>query len=291
MSDVVAGGDEHVRTGRRRLSVPLFVRTPSGRIGLVAVGVVLFVAIFGPLLTPHSLNAPVGSSFPGHGPSSAALLGTDYIGRDVLSRTLAGGRSILLLSILATLLTYVLAVGIGLVAGYSRSRLDPLLMRTVDIFISLPPLLVLLVLIAGAGPSDPIVVLSTSLVLFPGATRIIRAAASEVSVTGYIESAVARGESTWAILRRELLPNILHVILADAGLRFSAAIVLIASLDFLGVGLPLIDDWGVMITQNREVIATNPWGVAAPAIMLGLLTVGVNLVADAYAATLGRSVS
>jgi peptide/nickel transport system permease protein len=289
MSTVPAGTGRPASGPRIRLRIPAVSRTVSGRVGLGMVAFVVLVAVIGPYVVPHAPNQPIGSGLPGQAPSATALLGTDSIGRDVLSRTLAGGRTILVLSVIATLVTYLLATSIGIVAGYSRSLLDPVLMRAVDVFISLPPLLLLLVLIAGAGASDSIVVISTALVLFPGAARIIRAATLEVSVTGYIEAAVARGESTRAVLIRELFPNIIHVILADAGIRFSASIVLIASLDFLGVGLPQIDDWGVMITQNREVITTNPWGVVAPAIMLGLLTVGINLTADAYARTLGKS--
>jgi peptide/nickel transport system permease protein len=272
------------------MHLPAFLRTASGRVGLAMVGFVILVVLIGPYVVPHAVDQPVGTGLPGQAPNGVALLGSDSVGRDVLSRTLGGGRTILVLSLISTLVTYLLATTIGLVAGYSRSLVDPVLMRAVDIFISLPPLLLLLVLIAGAGASDQIVVISTALVLFPGAARIIRAATLEVSVAGYIEAAVARGETTRSILTRELFPNIVHVILADAGIRFSASIVLIASLDFLGVGLPQGDDWAVMITQNREVIATNPWGVVAPALMLGILTVGINLTADAYARTLGRSV-
>jgi peptide/nickel transport system permease protein len=265
------------------------VHTKAGKLGMAMVLFVVVVAIFGPLAAPHSVNQPVGLGLPGAGPTSASPLGTDYIGRDVLSRTLAGGRGVLVLGLAATVLTYLFAISVGLVAGYSRSIADPLLMRGVDVLMAFPPLLLLLVLITGAGTAVTTVVFGVALVLFPGASRIIRAATQEVSVKGFIEAAVARGEPARTIILREVFPNIVQVVLADLGIRLSAAVVLVASLDFLGVGLPQSDNWAVMITQNRVIIPTNPWAVLAPAFMLGLFTVGVNLTADAYARCIGRS--
>jgi peptide/nickel transport system permease protein len=128
------------------------------------------------------------------------------------------------------------------------------------------------------------------IVLFPGVARIVRAATEEVSQRGYVESAVARGEKTSGILAREILPNIVTPIMADVGIRFAAAVIFIASMNYLGLGLrPPSSDWGLMVSENRRVISTNVWGVLAPAAMLGLLAIAVNLVADAYARTRGRS--
>jgi ABC-type dipeptide/oligopeptide/nickel transport system permease subunit len=267
---------------------PRFVRTPQGVVGLAMLAFVLLVAFVGPLIAPHSIEEPIGA--PGQSPGAGALLGTDFLGRDVLSRVLHGGVSVLGLSITATVLTYIVGITVGLIAGYSRSLVDPLLMRFVDLMLSFPALLLLLVLVTGAGSGVGILILGVVLVMFPGVARIVRTSTLEASVKGYVEAAVMRGERPSAILTREILPNIISFVLADVGIRFSAAIIFIASLNYLSLGLkPPAADWALMIAENREILSSNVWGVLAPAIMLGLLTISVNLLGDAYARTLGRS--
>lgn len=180
--------------------------------------IVVLLALVGPAFAPHSPIAPIG--IPGAGPSASAPLGLDFLGRDVLSRVLYGGRSTLLLGTAATALTYLVGVTIGLIAGYSRSIADPLLMRTVDVFLSFPALLVMLLFVTAFGGGRGVLVGAVVIVLFPGVARIVRTATLEVSTRGYVEAAVARGESTLAILRREILPNIVAPIVADIGIRF-----------------------------------------------------------------------
>lgn len=249
---------------------------------------VLAVALLGPFLAPHDPAEPIG--LPGESPSEAAPLGTDGLGRDVLSRVLHGGLTVIGLGLAAAAISYGFGVAIGLAAGYSRSLLDPFLMRGVDVLLAFPPLLFVLVLVTGAGTSVAVLVLAVGVVQLTGISRMVRAATLEVSVRGYVEAAVARGEGTPAVLRREILPNIVTPLLADFGLRFTYAIVLIASMNFLGLGLvPPTADWGLMVAENRQVISLNIWGVLAPALMLALLTVAVNLVGDAYVKVLGRS--
>ena len=128
------------------------------------------------------------------------------------------------------------------------------------------------------------------LVLFPGVARIVRTATLEASTRGYVEAAVARGERMVSVLRREILPNITSSVVADLGIRFSWSIILIASVNYLGLGLrPPTADWGLMISENREIISTNPLAVVAPAVILAVLIIAVNLVGDAYVRRLGRS--
>jgi ABC-type dipeptide/oligopeptide/nickel transport system permease subunit len=270
------------------MSIPRFVRTPAGAVGAALLTVVVFVAVFGPLLAPYGITETVGP--PGAPPSGDAPFGTDFLGRDVLSRVLNGGHSVLLLGGAATLLAYVFGVIIGLVAGYNRSIVDPILMRAMDVLLAFPALLVLLVLASGFGPQNWVLIVGVALVLIPAIARIMRTATLEASTRGYVDAALARGEKTTAILRRELLPNITPVLLADFGIRFGYSVVLIASMNFLGLGLnPPAADWGLMISENRNYISLNQWGVLAPALMLALLTVSVNLIADAYVRSLGRS--
>jgi ABC-type dipeptide/oligopeptide/nickel transport system permease subunit len=272
----------------RRLRRPGFTRTTSGKIGLAMLAFVLGVAFIGPLVSPHGIAEPIGA--PGTPPYGGALLGTDYLGRDVLSRLLHGGPSVIGIGTAATLLAYTCGVTIGLLAGYSRSLLDPLLMRGVDVLISFPALLVLLLLVAGLGSHVWVLIVGVALVQLPPIARIVRTATLEVSTRGYIEAAQARGERTPAILRREILPNVAPVVLADLGIRFGFSIILVASVNYLGLGLaPPAADWGLMIAENQQYISLNVWSVLAPAIMLAMLTVSVNLIADGYIQTLGRS--
>jgi peptide/nickel transport system permease protein len=265
-----------------------FLRTRSGAVGFTILLLVLLLAIFGPYATPHSSTAPVGA--PLAGPSGGALLGTDFLGRDVLSRMLDGGRSVIGLAAAATALAYLIGLAIGLVAGYTRSIADPLLMRAVDVMLAFPPLLFLLVLITGTGSSVATLIVGVALVQAPGISRIVRTATLEVSLRGYVEAAVARGERAFAVIRREVLPNILAPVLVDAGLRFTFSILIIASVNFLGLGLqPPSSDWARMIGENREYISLNWLAVVAPAGMIAILTIGVNLTGDAIARSLGRS--
>jgi peptide/nickel transport system permease protein len=264
------------------------LRTPSGAIGVAIVVFVLGVALLGPYLAPHSPAASVGP--PLAGPSSAFPFGTDILGRDVLSRVLYGGRSLLALALAATALAYLAGLSIGLVAGYSRSIADPLLMRSVDVLLAFPPLLFLLVLIGGAGQSPIVLVLGVAVIQAPAISRVVRSATLEVSVRGYVEAAVARGERATAVIAREVLPNILGPVLVDAGLRFTYSILIITSVIYLGLGLePPSSNWALMISENREYISLNSLAVLAPAAMIATLTIGVNLTGDAIARSLGRS--
>jgi len=265
-----------------------FVQTVSGAIGAAIVLFVLTVAIFGRYLAPHDPTQPIG--LPLSGSSGKTLLGTDILGRDVVSRLLYGGRSLIALALAATLLAYVIGLAIGLVAGYTRSKLDPLLMRTVDVMFAFPPLLFVLVLMTGAGTGVVPLILGVAAIQAPAISRIVRTATLEVSVRGYVEAAIARGERAGAVVVREVLPNIMAPVLVDFGLRFTYSILIIASVNFLGLGLqPPSSDWALMISQNRDYISLAPWAVLAPAAMIALLTIGINLTGDAIARSLGRS--
>lgn len=261
----------------------------SARIAAVVAVLLLLVAVFGPLLAPHEPSASIGAPY--SGPTGDALLGTDRLGHDVLSRVLHGGLSVIALAGLATALAYVVATPIGLIAGYARSWVDPVLMRTMDVLLAIPPVLLLLVLATGTGASTVVLVLGIALVHLPQIARIVRAATLETSVRGYVEAAEARGDPTTRVLGREILPNIAGPVLADLGVRLTGSILLAATVNFLGLGLqPPAADWALMISENRDGISIQPWAVAAPALLLALLAVSVNLVADAFARRLGVSV-
>lgn len=263
------------------MTCPRFLRTSEGLVGALLLMVVLLLAFVGPFVAPHSVDRPIG--IPATGPGAGAMLGTDALGRDVLSRLLDGGASVILLGAVATVLSYVAGMTVGMTAGYRRAWIDPVLMRTVDVLLAFPALLLLLLLITGLGNSIPVLLLGVVMIQLPGIARVVRTATLEVSVSTYVEAAVARGERAPAILRREVLPNIGPVLLADVGIRFGYSILLIASVNYLGFGLqPPAADWGLTISQNQSIVSLNPWAVLAPAIPLAALTVAVNLLADAY---------
>jgi peptide/nickel transport system permease protein len=265
-----------------------FVRTGYGKVGLAGSLLLLALIVLGPFVSPHDPSAIAG--LPLQHPTRQFLLGTDGLGRDVLSRVLWGGRSIVGLAVLATSLAYVAGASIGLLAGYTKSLVDPLLMRAMDVLLAVPPLLFLLVLATGAGRSIPVLVLGIATVHVPSIARIVRASTQEVATHGYVEAAVARGERLPALLGREILPNVLGTVLADAGIRLTASILILASVNFLGLGLqPPAADWALMISENRGGIALNSLAVAAPALLIAFLTISVNLVADAVARSLGTS--
>jgi peptide/nickel transport system permease protein len=265
-----------------------FARSGRGRTGLVILGIVLVIALLGPFVAPHDPSAIIGA--PGQPPGNGSLLGTDYLGHDVLSRVLWGGRSVLWLSLAATALAYLAGSGIGLVAGYNRNFLDPLLMRTVDVILVFPPLLFFLIAATAVGTSAAVLVIGVAIVLAPGVARIVYTATREISTRGYVEAAVARGERSGSILRREILPNITGPLITNAGLSLTFAILLVAAVNFLNLGLqPPAANWGLMISENRPVLSLNLWATVAPAALIAALTIGVNLVGDAISHSLGHS--
>jgi peptide/nickel transport system permease protein len=269
------------------MRVPL-TRTKTSAIALTLLLLVIALALLGPLFSPHPPDKPIG--FPFSGPSASAPLGTDFLGRDLLSRVLWGGRSVLGLAGAATLLAYAAGLAIGLTAGYVGTWLDAVLMRSADVMLSLPALLFLLVLVTGAGTGEAVLVTGVAAVQMPLIARVIRAATLEQSVRGFVEAAIARGEKTIAILRLEILPNIMPVIMADVGLRFTYSIILIASVNFLGLGLqPPSADWGLIISENRIGLTSNPFVIIAPALLIAVLTVTVSLIGDGVARSLGIS--
>jgi ABC-type dipeptide/oligopeptide/nickel transport system permease subunit len=265
-----------------------FARTPAGLVGLLLLALVLGLALLGPYFAPHEPDLPVG--IPLTGPAEGRVLGTDFLGRDVLSRVLWGGRSVLALAGAATLLAYLAGGATGLIAGYRRGLTDGVLMRGVDVMLSVPALIFLLVLVTGAGTSAAVLVAGVALVQAPLVARVVRTATLEQAVKGFVEAAEARGESTLAIVWRELLPNIAGPLFADVGLRFTYSIILVASVNFLGLGLqPPAADWALIVSENRSGLDLNPYAILAPALLIAVLTIAVNLVGDAIARGLGRS--
>jgi peptide/nickel transport system permease protein len=265
------------------------LRAWPARIGAAMTLMILAVGFLGPFFLPHPPNALLDIPF--SSPSSKYPLGTDALGRDVLSRLLDGGQKLIVLAAIATALGYLAGGAIGLFAGFTRSLASPVLMRAMDVLLAFPPLLFLLVVAAGVGSSLITIVCALALLHTPPVARIIYTATLQVSVRGYVEAAIARGQSVHSILVREILPNLSGTIAADAGPRFTVSIMLVAALNFLGLGLdPPASAWASMISENRIGLTIVPWGVVTPAALIAVLTIGLNLVGDAVARAHGTSV-
>jgi peptide/nickel transport system permease protein len=265
------------------------VHTATGRVGLGLCVLIVLLAFIGPYVTPDDPNSLVG--LPYAPPSADHWLGVDTLGRDGLSRVLAGGRAMVLVAVCATLLAYLAAIPIGLVSGFLRGPFDLATVGIVDILLAFPPIVFVLALLSATGPRLGFVILAIAIIHVPRIIRIVRIVTLEVSTTEFVEAAIARGEPLRAVLFREIMPNIWTPVLADFGLRLAHSVVLFASLSFLGVALrPPASDWGLMINENKSGLFANPWVTIAPAIVIGVLTIAINLVADAAARSVGRSV-
>jgi peptide/nickel transport system permease protein len=243
---------------------------------LLPVAAVVLFALIGPWLAPHD---PARITAAPYDTGHHLLLGSDGDGRDVWSRFLAGGRPLVLIPLLATAVTTLLGTATGVLAGYAGGRVDAVVSRLDTLLLALPPVLVLLVLMHGWGYRTLTLVTAVAVTGVPFVSRVARAATAQVVHAGYVDQAVALGDGPVAVMAREIVPNIVRPVLADAGTRLAIAITLTASAGFLGFG-PDSPNWGAMISENMEGVTLAPWGVAAPALGLAVLTVSVNLALD-----------
>lgn len=263
----------------------------QGRIGVSLLTILVIIAIFGRYVAPYEPTA-IGLASPFSGPSVEHFFGTDALGRDVLSRFLWGGASLLYLSILTTLVTMLVGVVVGMTAGYLGGLPDQLISRAIDVFISLPPLLMVLLFVAALGTSPVVLVVVVALFSAPRVARIVRGATQSIVANEYIESARSRGESSGSIILRELLPNISGPLLAETALRFTYTVIFITTLNFLGLGVqPPTPDWGLMVNEGRVMLTQAPLVTLVPAAAIVCLGVGANLISDEIALMLSPEVS
>ncbi|AYF27037.1 MULTISPECIES: ABC transporter permease [Micromonospora] len=237
---------------------------------------VLGVALFGPLFAGEPERI-VG--LPYSAPTAGSPLGTDSAGRDVLDRVLAGGRPLVAVPVVATILATVLGLVLGLLGGYFAGITDAVVSRLDYLLLGLPPVLILLVLLHGWGYSATTMIIVVVLTGTPFVSRVTRAETLRAVEDGYVVAAYAGGDSHLSVIVREILPNIVRPVLADFGTRLAIAVTLTAAAAFLGFGSSG-PNWGAMISQNVEGIQLTPWGVAVPAVLLGVLTVAANLGID-----------
>ncbi|MDQ0792491.1 ABC transporter permease subunit [Streptomyces sp. B1I3] len=246
--------------------------------GAAVAGVPLGLALFGPFLVGEpAIRAASFTLGPGH------LLGTDFVGRDVLDQVLLGGRPVVLVALAATALAYLVAVPVGLISALTHRRwLEELLMRPLDVLLAVPSLLMLLLVAAAFPPGAAGLTLLVAFVSVPDAARIVRAAAAEAASRPAVEALRMQGETWWRLAVGYVGRSILRTLAADAGIRLTGVLYLVATAAFLGIGVaPDAADWAVMVDRNRTGLFVQPWAVVVPALLIVALTTGGNLLVDA----------
>ncbi|GAB2736764.1 ABC transporter permease [Arthrobacter bambusae] len=268
-------------------AVRSMLKSRAATFGFALVIVNIVVAVLAPVLTSYDPIATDAMSALQES-SGAHLLGTDALGRDTLTRTLFGGQYALAISFTATGLTVLLGSVIAGIAAYRGGIVDDIITRVLDSVLAVPAILSMLVVVTIFGTGPWVIILAVVVVYTGGVTRIVRAAAMDVMPKDFITAAKARGEGMFSILFREVFPNVLDIILVEFAMRASWVVLLISSLSFLGFGAsPPTPDWGLMVAENRNLMAVVPMATLSPIAALASLIVGLNLAADGLAKSFG----
>jgi peptide/nickel transport system permease protein len=263
------------------------IANPQARLGLVLATTVVVLALVGPLFAPQGPQALVG---PTYGlPAPGAPLGYDYLGRDVWSRLLSGGRSVLWMSFAASAIALALGAVVGIAAGLSRKWFDHGVVWSTDVLLAFPDLILILLVVSMLGREPWLIVLTVAVAFVPGVIRLARGVTLGVVSQEYVEAARLLGYSRSRIVLREVLPNIATPLLVHLGIMLTWAIGMLSGLSFLGYGVaPPAADWGLMINENRAGLMIQPWSVIAPIAAIGLFALGTNLVAEGASRTGSR---
>ena len=289
-SDTYSAKDEATsflakRTTWDRTKILLKKSPLTARFGMFVIAVYVIVAVFAPWIAPYGEAAVFPMPFAPWGGDH--VLGTDQIGRDILSRMVFGARNTVGIAFATTLLAFFIGASLGLAAAINRSWLDQLLSRSVDVLMAIPSLIFALVLLSIFGSSVINLIIIIAVLDSTRVFRLTRAVAVNVVVMDYVEAAKLRGEGLGWIMRREILPNVMPPLVAEFGLRFCFVFLTIAALSFLGVGIqPPTADWGSMVRENASLIQFAQYDLKAgltpllPAAAIALLTVAVNFVVD-----------
>ena len=260
----------------------------SGRIGLAFVVLWLVMAAFGPSVAPYPVGAVVATDVFGAF-SWAHPLGTDYLGRDMLSRIMHGARFTIGLALVAALAASLTGTSLALIAATAGGWIDEAMSRVMDALISIPSKMLALVMVAAFGSSVGLLILTAAVSYTPGAYRIARSLAVNVRALEYVQAARARGEGLGYIARVEILPNMIHPMLADFGLRFVFVVLLLSGMSFLGLGVQPPDaDLGSLVRENISGLFEGAPAVVMPAIAIATLTVSVNLLIDSLSGRAAR---
>ncbi|MEZ4620028.1 MAG: ABC transporter permease [Caldilineaceae bacterium] len=262
-------------------------RSPSGLFGLLLVSFHLCIALAAPMVVPYDPVAFDTTAIRA-APSAAHLFGTDKLGRDVFSRTLLGGRIGLLVTVTGTALAVTWGGLVGITLGYVGGLIDEIVLRLVDAILALPRLLVLLLIAALFGSDAGVLIVALGFLYGIAVIRIARATTLDFVTRDFILAAYAIGAQRRTIIFRELLPNVLDILLVEGALRWSWMLISFSALSFLGFGVtPPTPDWGLMIANSRDVLALAPWSVFCPIGAMSTLIIGVNLLAGALTKAIG----
>lgn len=257
----------------------LWKAPPTAQFGVLVIAVYVITAIFAPVLAPYGEAEVVGSQYLPWG--GQHLLGTDNLGRDMLSRIIYGARNTVTIALLATVLTFLIGVLFGFIAATVGGWVDQVISRIVDALMAIPILIFALMLLTVFGTSVPVLICVIALLEATRVFRLARAVAADVAVMDYVEAARLRGEGLWWVMTREVLPNTLSPLAAEFGLRFCFVFLLISALSFLGLGIqPPTADWGAMVRENATLISFGDPTPLIPAGAIALLTIAVNFVVD-----------
>ena len=253
--------------------------TVTAWIGMGIIVVNLLVAIFGPAFAPYSESQTIGSTW--DEPSMEMLLGADQIGRDMLTRLIYGARMTIGVALATTALSFFIGITLGFTAAVLGGWVDTIISRLVDVILSIPLLILALIILGVFGSSIPVLIITIAVLDSTRVFRLSRALGMNLTVLEYVEAARLRGEGTWWIIRREILPNASAPLLSEFGLRFCFNFLFIAPLSFLGLGIqPPFADWGGMVRENSAAINFGMLAPIWPALAITILTVGVNMVVD-----------
>ena len=274
------------RRQARRERWRLLLRRPGFIIGVLILLFWIVCAIGGDRITPYPPLVP--SSQPLQPPNSTNWMGTDQLGRDVLSRVMAGARDVLIVAPIAAVLSVVAGTLLGLLMGYCRGWVDEVLGRLVEALLSIPVVLMGILIVSSLGSSRTIVIGTVAVLFTPIVTRTVRAAVIAEAQLDYVTSARLRGESGLFVMTREILPNITGPIVVELTVRIGYAVFTIATLSFLGVGIqPPSPDWGLTVSDTYRFIQSGQWWPTLfPALAIASLVIATNLVADSIEAVL-----
>ena len=251
----------------------------SAKLGLVTITAYLFVALFAPVVAPYSETEILGGSYELW--SEKYLLGTDNLGRDMLSRLIFGARNTIGIALAAVVIAFAIGGVTGMLSALLGGWYDTVISRIVDILMAIPGLVFALLILTILGTSITTLILVIALLDSTRVYRITRAAAMNIAVMDFVEVARLRGEGLWGVIRKEILPNIMAPLLAEFGLRFCFVFLFIAALSFLGLGIqPPTADWGSMVRDNATLINYDDITPLLPAAAIATLTVAVNFVVD-----------
>ncbi len=265
---------------RKRWRAPAIFRSPLTVAGFLIVGIFLFAAIAAPLIAPFDPNKQQLSARL-KPPTSEHILGTDALGRDVLSRIVWGARVSLTIGLVVVISASIIGTLVGLIAGYVGGFVDDALMRLTDIFFAFPSLILAMAIAAALGPSLTTAMVAIAVVTWPVYARLVRGQVLSLRKREFVEAAESVGASSARIIRKHLLPNSLSPLLVQASFDMGGAILIAAGLSFIGFGAqPPLAEWGVMISEGRKYVSTHPWLPLFPGLAILFTVAAFNLIGD-----------